>query len=86
MGKASFSGQFKIGTRIYSGYGLVLAFLCVVVILGYMALDHIGSNVIEFDRVSDNSVRVLILTNISGSSLKSTSTIFCCFSQWSAFR
>ena len=67
MDKASFSGQFKIGTRIYSGYGLVLGFLCVVVILGYMALDHIGSNVIEFDRVSDNSVRVLTIDrNIVG--------------------
>ena len=67
MDKASFSGQFKIGTRIYSGYGLVLGFLCVVVILGYVALEHIGSNVVEFDRVSDNSVRVLTIDrNIVG--------------------
>ena len=67
MDKATFSGQFKIGTRIYSGYGLLLCFLCAVVVLGYVALERIGSNVIEFDRVSDNSVRVLTIDrNIVG--------------------
>jgi len=67
MDKVSFSGRFKIGTRIFSGYGIVLIFLGLLVVLGYLALSKIGNSVIEFDRVSDNSVRVLTIDrNIVG--------------------
>ena len=62
-----FSGRFKVGTRIYAGYGLVLAFLLTVTVIGFLALQKISGNVEEFDRVADNTVRVLdIDRNVAG--------------------
>ena len=52
---------FSIKARIWGGYGLVLSFLAAVTILGYFELQTIGGNVTEFDRVSDNTVRVLLI-------------------------
>ena len=67
MGQASFAGRFKVGTRIFSGYGLVLTFLIAVAVLGYIALGKIGEDVVEFDRIADNTVRVITIDrNIAG--------------------
>ncbi len=62
----SISG-LSIKARIWGGYGLVLTFLVAVTALGYFALQKIGGNVEEFDRVSDNTVRVLTIDrNVTG--------------------
>ena len=58
MQESSFSGRFKVGTRIYTGFGLILALLTVVAAIGYLAL---GSAQVGFDRyasISDNSLRI----------------------------
>ncbi len=53
--------SLSVKARIWGGYGLVLAFLVAVTALGYVALQEIGGNVKEFDRVSDNTMRVLVI-------------------------
>ena len=59
--------NFSIKARIWGGYALVISFLVVVTVLGYFALGKIDGNVREFDRVSDNTVRVLIIDrNVAG--------------------
>ena len=65
--KASVLGRFKVGTRIYSGFSLVLFFLCIVAVLGYVALGNVGGNFVEYDKVAANTVRVLTIDrNIVG--------------------
>ena len=59
--------NLSVKLRIWGGYGLVLAFLVVVAVLGYFALQKIGGNVDEYARVSDNTVRVLTVDrNVAG--------------------
>ncbi|HYD65411.1 methyl-accepting chemotaxis protein [Azospirillum sp.] len=56
---SSVSGRFKVGTRIYAGFALVLVLLIVLAASGYRAL---GSAEQAFDRyasISDNAARVL---------------------------
>ncbi|WP_448206053.1 methyl-accepting chemotaxis protein [Azospirillum sp. sgz302134] len=58
MQNASFTGRFKVGTRIYTGFLFVLALLVLVVVVGVRALSSTDA---EFDRyvsISDNSLRV----------------------------
>ncbi len=63
MGMANLS----IKARIWGGYSLVLALLVAVVVLGYVALQRIGGNVDEYDRVADNTVRVMAIDrNVAG--------------------
>lgn len=45
MSNASFAGQFKVSTRIYTGFGLILILLIAVVALGYRALTHVAADV-----------------------------------------
>jgi methyl-accepting chemotaxis protein len=59
MSTASFAGQFRVGTRIYTGFGLVLALLVVVVVLSYQALTHLAADVDQYVRFANQGVGVL---------------------------
>ena len=58
MQNASFSGRFKVGTRIYSGFLLILALLGLVVIVGVRALSTTDADFDRYASISDNSLRV----------------------------
>lgn len=59
--------DYSVRTRIWGGYGLVLSFLLVVTALGFFALQKIGGNVDEYDRVADNTVRIMMVDrNVAG--------------------
>ena len=51
-------GRFRVGTRIYTGFGIVLAFLCVVAWLGYDAVHEGESGLDHYSKVSDNALAV----------------------------
>jgi methyl-accepting chemotaxis protein len=59
MSTASFAGQFRVGTRIYTGFGLVLALLVVVVVLSYQALTNLAADVDQYVRFANQGVGVL---------------------------
>ena len=58
MQNASFSGRFRVGTRIYTGFLLVLALLALVVGVGVRALSVTSADVDRYVAISDNSLRV----------------------------
>ncbi|MBP2314175.1 methyl-accepting chemotaxis protein [Azospirillum soli] len=58
MQNASFSGRFKVGTRIYSGFLLILALLGLVVAVGVRALSTTDADFDRYASISDNSLRV----------------------------
>ena len=58
MQNASFSGRFRVGTRIYTGFFLVLALLALVVGVGVRALSVTSADVDRYVSISDNSLRV----------------------------
>ncbi|MFC5313819.1 HAMP domain-containing protein, partial [Azospirillum rugosum] len=58
MQNASFSGRFRVGTRIYTGFLLVLALLALVVGVGVRALSVTSADVDRYVAISDNSIRV----------------------------
>jgi methyl-accepting chemotaxis protein len=59
MSTASFAGQFKVGTRIYTGFGLVLVLLVIVVLLGYRTLTHVADDVDQYVVYANQGVGVL---------------------------
>jgi methyl-accepting chemotaxis protein len=53
--------------RIWGGFSTVIAFVVVVAALAFFGFSHVFDTVVAFDRVSDNTVRVLTLDrNIVG--------------------
>jgi len=66
MQNASFSGRFKVGTRIYTGFLLVLALLALVVGVGVHALSTTNTDVDRYVSISDNSIRVTEIEALVG--------------------
>jgi methyl-accepting chemotaxis protein len=56
---ASLNSRFKIGTRIAFGFLTVLVLLLVVSAVGYFGLDESRSALHEFERISDNSMKIV---------------------------
>ena len=50
--------KFRVGTRIYVGFGFVLAMLCVVAVLGYQAVQKGTAGLNEYAAVSNNALSV----------------------------
>ena len=51
-------GKFRVGTRIYVGFGFVLAMLCLVAVLGYQAVQKGTAGLNEYATVSNNALSV----------------------------
>mgnify|MGYP001809643991 CR=1 FL=1 len=58
MQSASFSGRFKVATRIYTGFLLILALLGTVVALAYRAQTSAEGGFDRYASIADNSIRV----------------------------
>ena len=58
MEKASFFGQFKVGTRIYTGFIVILLLLGVVSIIGLRGFGNIETSMALFGTISSNAERV----------------------------
>ncbi|MCW2245749.1 methyl-accepting chemotaxis protein [Azospirillum fermentarium] len=58
MQSASFSGRFKVATRIYTGFLLILALLGAVVALGYQAQTSAEGGFDRYASIADNSIRI----------------------------
>src|SRR5882724_7148029 len=59
MNLASLNSRFKIGTRINFGFVTVLALLVVVAAVGYSGLNGSRVAVQEYERISDNALKVV---------------------------
>ncbi|HRQ81739.1 MAG TPA: methyl-accepting chemotaxis protein, partial [Azospirillaceae bacterium] len=59
MSNASFAGKFKVSTRIYTGFGLILILLIAVVALGYRALTHVAADLDNYVVYANQGVGVL---------------------------
>ncbi len=57
MDKGSFAGQFKVGTRIYTGFLAVLALLGALAWLGMNGLSAADRSMTAYSKVASNSVR-----------------------------
>ncbi|MEI8395681.1 MAG: methyl-accepting chemotaxis protein [Rhodospirillaceae bacterium] len=57
MEQASFSGRFKVGTRIYTGFLIVLALLALVSWLGINGLNTVDHGFQTYEKVALNGVR-----------------------------
>ena len=55
----SFAGRFKIGTRIFAGFGLILVLLGGLVWLGYDGLEKAQSGLKDYARISNNTIFVV---------------------------
>ena len=51
--------RFKIGTRVFAGFILILVLLGVVALIGTLGMNNAGGNFYSFARISDNAMRVL---------------------------
>ena len=63
MEKASFFGQFKVGTRIYTGFIVILLLLAVVAVIGIRGFGSVDTFMGRYSTISDNAERV---ANING--------------------
>ena len=63
MEKASFFGQFKVGTRIYTGFLVILLLLGVVAVIGIRGFGDVETVMGRYSTISDNAERV---ANING--------------------
>ncbi|HUH85605.1 MAG TPA: HAMP domain-containing methyl-accepting chemotaxis protein [Stellaceae bacterium] len=54
-----FTNRFKIGTRVFAGFVVILVLLGVVALIGTLGMSDAGSNFYSFARISDNATRVL---------------------------
>ncbi|HYD30507.1 MAG TPA: HAMP domain-containing protein, partial [Azospirillaceae bacterium] len=71
MAAGSLAGRFKIGTRIYSGFAVVLALLCVVAILAVLNLRGGTVRLDDYAKVAASTVGVTeIVTNVADMRLK----------------
>jgi methyl-accepting chemotaxis protein len=59
MQTSSFSGRFKVGTRIYTGFLIVLLLLCVVAGMGYRTLMNMSEVSGRYAFISDASLKVV---------------------------
>ncbi len=58
---ARFMGKFKIGTRVYSGFALVLVLLGVIAILGYDGIRTGEAVLNDYARIAENTVKMSII-------------------------
>jgi methyl-accepting chemotaxis protein len=56
---ASLNSRFKIGTRVAFGFLMVLVLLLVVSAVGYFGLDGSRDAFQQFERISDNSMKIV---------------------------
>jgi len=63
MSDSGFAGRFKVGTRIYTGFLIVLVLLVIVAVVGYRGLTTAESGMASYSWVAENTVRV---ANIAG--------------------
>ncbi|MEI6987035.1 MAG: hypothetical protein WCK65_13000, partial [Rhodospirillaceae bacterium] len=56
MGMGNFAGRFKIGTRIYTGFIIVLALLAAVSWISIHGLNVVERNLTDYIRISSNSL------------------------------
>ncbi len=61
MQNATFAGRFKVGTRIYSGFLLILALLGLVAVFGVRALTEAETRFGRYATISTNSVQLSTL-------------------------
>jgi len=61
MSISQFLSRFSVKTRIYLGFGLVLALMLLVAVIGSSSLDVTSDRTSDYIQVSDNSVRVAVL-------------------------
>ena len=59
MSNASFAGQFKVSTRIYTGFGLILILLMAVVALGYQSLTTLARDIDNYVIYANQGVGVM---------------------------
>ena len=52
------SSNFKIGSRIYAGFGVVLLLLLALAAVGYMSLTGVSGTFARYATISDNTVRM----------------------------
>jgi methyl-accepting chemotaxis protein len=64
MQNANFAGRFKVGTRIYSGFLLILALLGLVAVFGVRALTDVEAGFGRYSTISTSSLR---LSELDGS-------------------
>ena len=50
--------EFKIGSRIYAGFGIVLLLLLALAAVGYLSLTGVSSTFARYATISDNTVRM----------------------------
>ncbi|MEI6987163.1 MAG: HAMP domain-containing protein, partial [Rhodospirillaceae bacterium] len=58
MSKSSFAGQFRVGTRIYTGFVVILLLLGVVAVIGIRGFDSVENFMSRYSTISDNAERV----------------------------
>ncbi|MBF0353938.1 MAG: HAMP domain-containing protein [Alphaproteobacteria bacterium] len=59
MSTGSFTGRFKIGTRIWSGFIFVLILLAAVAGVGYFGLAGVGSHLDEFEDSAHETIQMV---------------------------
>ncbi|MBF0168705.1 MAG: MCP four helix bundle domain-containing protein [Alphaproteobacteria bacterium] len=59
MSTGSFTGRFKIGTRIWSGFIFVLILLAAVAGVGYFGLAGVGSHLDEFEDSAQETIQMV---------------------------
>ena len=64
MEKASFFGQFKVGTRIYTGFLVILLLLGVVAVIGIRGFDSVDTFMVRYGTISDNAERVATINGL----------------------
>ena len=58
MSTSAISGKFKIGTRIWAGFIVILMMLAGVGLVGYFGLTGVGSHLNEFEDVAEESLQI----------------------------
>ncbi len=64
MEKPSFFGQFKVGTRIYTGFMVILLLLGVVAVIGARGFDSVDTFMGRYSAISDNAERVATINGL----------------------
>ncbi len=64
MDKGSFSGRFKVGTRIYTGFLVILLLLGVVAVAGIRGFNAIDAMAARYETISANAERVATINGL----------------------
>ncbi len=64
MGESSFAGRFKVGTRIYTGFLVILLLLGVVAMIGVRGFDSVNTFMARYGTISDNAERVATINGL----------------------